>query len=74
MSGMAEASTKQAGFSLRGHNPDVLTCVANHSDDEVFTLPELADRMLERQERDLAPFPLKHLRQLADSRKPHSPT
>lgn len=37
----------QAGFSLRGHNPDVLTCIANLSNDEVFTPPELANRMLD---------------------------
>jgi site-specific DNA-methyltransferase (adenine-specific) len=37
----------QAGFSLRGRNPDVLTCIANLSNDEVFTPPELANRMLD---------------------------
>lgn len=37
----------QASFSLpRGRNPDVLTCIANLSNDEVFTPPELANRML----------------------------
>ncbi len=36
----------QAGFSLRGRNPDVLTCIANLSNDEVFTPPEFANRML----------------------------
>jgi hypothetical protein len=39
--------TTQAGFSLRGRNPDVLTCIANLSNDEVFTPPELANRMLD---------------------------
>jgi hypothetical protein len=29
--------TSQAGFTLRGRNPDVLTCIANLSNDEVFT-------------------------------------
>ena len=38
---------KQASFSLRGRNPDVLTCIANLSNDEVFTPPELAQRMLD---------------------------
>ena len=38
----------QATFSLRGRNPDVLTCIANLSNDEVFTPPELANRMLDR--------------------------
>jgi hypothetical protein len=37
----------RAGFSLRGRNPDVLTCIANLSNDEVFTPPELANRMLD---------------------------
>lgn len=37
----------QAGFALRGRNPDVLTCIANLSNDEVFTPPELANQMLE---------------------------
>ncbi len=40
--------TTQAGFSLRGRNPDVLTCIANLSNDEVFTPPELANRILDR--------------------------
>ncbi len=37
----------QAGFELRGRNPDVLTCIANLSNDEVFTPPEFANRMLD---------------------------
>ena len=37
----------QAGFALRGRNPDVLTCIANLSNDEVFTPPEFAGRMLD---------------------------
>lgn len=37
----------QASFALRGRNPDVLTCIANLSNDEVFTLPEFANRMLD---------------------------
>ena len=36
----------QAVFALRGRNPDVLTCIANLSNDEVFTPPEFANRML----------------------------
>lgn len=39
--------TAQAGFALRGRNPDVLNCIANLSNDEVFTPPELANRMLD---------------------------
>ncbi len=41
----------QASFALRGHNPDVLTCIANLSNDEVFTPPELANEMLDTLER-----------------------
>lgn len=37
----------QANFMLRGRNPDVLTCIANLSNDEVFTPPEFANRMLD---------------------------
>jgi len=37
----------QVPFTLRGRNPDVLTCIANLSNDEVFTPPELANRMLD---------------------------
>lgn len=39
--------TTQASFSLRGRNPDVLTCIANLSNDEVFTPPEFVNRMLD---------------------------
>jgi site-specific DNA-methyltransferase (adenine-specific) len=37
----------KATFALRGRNPDVLTCIANLSNDEVFTPPEFANRMLD---------------------------
>lgn len=37
----------QASFALRGRNPDVLTCIANLSNDEVFTPPEFANGMLD---------------------------
>ena len=36
-----------APFTLRGRNPDVLSCIANLSNDEVFTPPEFANRTLE---------------------------
>lgn len=39
--------TSQATFTLQAHNPDVLTCIANLSNDEVFTPPELANQMLD---------------------------
>lgn len=39
--------TGQVSFTLRGRNPDVLTCIANLSNDEVFTPPEFANRMLD---------------------------
>lgn len=37
----------QASFALRGRNPDVLSCIANLSNDEVFTPPEFANQMLD---------------------------
>ena len=37
----------QAPFALKVHNPDVLTCIANLSNDEVFTPPEFANQMLD---------------------------
>ena len=39
--------TEQASFTLRGRNPDVLSCIANLSNDEVFTPPDFANRMLD---------------------------
>lgn len=39
--------TMQASFTLRNRNPDVLTCIANLSNDEVFTPPDLANKMLD---------------------------
>src|SRR5690606_25191602 len=39
--------SEKVGFTLRGRNPDVLTCIANLSNDEVFTPPEFAGRMLD---------------------------
>ena len=39
--------SEKVSFTLRGRNPDVLTCIANLSNDEVFTPPELANRMLD---------------------------
>lgn len=39
--------SEQVSFSLRGRNPDVLTCIANLSNDEVFTPPEFTNRMLD---------------------------
>ncbi|MDJ0314588.1 Eco57I restriction-modification methylase domain-containing protein [Arthrobacter sp. H35-D1] len=36
-----------APFTLRSHNPDVLTCIANLSNDEVFTPPDMAESMLD---------------------------
>lgn len=37
----------QATFALRSRNPDVLTCIANLSNDEVFTPPQFANQMLD---------------------------
>jgi hypothetical protein len=36
-----------ASISLGGHNPDVLTCIANLSNDEVFTPPTMVNAMLD---------------------------
>lgn len=36
----------QAPLAFQGRNPDVLTCIANLSNDEVFTPPEFANQML----------------------------
>ena len=33
-------------FNSNSYNPDVLTCLANLSSDEVFTPPQLANRFL----------------------------
>ncbi|PWQ98838.1 Eco57I restriction-modification methylase domain-containing protein [Leucothrix pacifica] len=43
----SEDTSRRASFSLRGRNPDVLTCIANLSSDEVFTPPDFANRMLD---------------------------
>lgn len=37
----------QKQFTLRKHNPDVLSCIANLSNDEVITPPEFANGMLD---------------------------
>ena len=37
----------QAPLQLQPHNPDVLMCIANLSNDEVFTPPELVNQMLD---------------------------
>ncbi|OBK17865.1 Eco57I restriction-modification methylase domain-containing protein [Mycobacterium asiaticum] len=39
--------SEQAALKLRNRNPDVLTCIANLSNDEVFTPPEIANQMLD---------------------------
>ncbi len=44
---MSSDEKGQVSFSLRGRNPDVLTCIANLSNDEVFTPPHFANRMLD---------------------------
>src|SRR5207249_4701226 len=42
--GKLKAMNGQAGFALRGRNRDVLTCIANLSNDEVFTPPARTTR------------------------------
>ena len=45
----------KAPFVLRhGRNPDVLSCIANLSNDEVFTPPDFANRMLDTLEKTWA--------------------
>ena len=44
---MNHPDNERVSFTLRGRNPDVLTCIANLSNDEVFTPPELVNRMLD---------------------------
>lgn len=39
--------TQQVELGIRNRNPDVLTSIANLSNDEVFTPPEFANRMLD---------------------------
>jgi len=39
--------TEKAGLSLKNRNPDVLTSIANLSNDEVFTPPSFANQMLD---------------------------
>jgi hypothetical protein len=38
---------EKAAFAIHGRNPDVLSCIANLSNDEVFTPPEFANKMLD---------------------------
>jgi hypothetical protein len=38
----------KTGLALRGRNPDVSSCIANLSNDEVFTSPELANQEPDR--------------------------
>lgn len=43
-----ESETGAVGFSLKdGRNPDVLACIANLSNDEIFTPPKFAERMID---------------------------
>lgn len=37
----------KATFAIRGRNPDVLSCIANLSNDEVFTPPDVANKVLD---------------------------
>lgn len=40
-------TASRVGFALRGRNPDVLACIANLSNDQVFTPPQFASRILD---------------------------
>ena len=37
----------------RYHNPDVLTCIANLSSDEVFTPPKISNKLLDTLPNDI---------------------
>lgn len=41
------ASISKSEFTLKGYNPDVLTCIASLSSDEVFTPPAFANQILD---------------------------
>ena len=34
-------------IAIKGYNPDILSCLANLSNDEVFTPPEIANEILD---------------------------
>lgn len=42
-----------SGMNKEDSNPDILTCIANLSNDEVFTPPDVADQMLDMLPREL---------------------
>lgn len=42
------------------YNPDVLSCLANLSNDEVFTPPEIANQMLDMLSRRFGAIPTRH--------------
>jgi hypothetical protein len=44
-------TSTRAAFSLKGRNPDVLTSIANLSNDQVFTPPDIANKMLDTLEK-----------------------
>ena len=48
------------------HNPDVLSCLANLSNDEVFTPPNLANKMLDLLPPELRLAPEYNKRERAD--------
>lgn len=48
-----ERVTEETDFFNRVYNPDVLLCLANLSNDEVFTPPEIANQMLDMLPKEL---------------------
>lgn len=44
---MTETMAARSALDFSGRNPDVLSCIANLSSDEVFTPPKLANQMLD---------------------------
>ena len=47
----------QNDFYTNTYNPDVLSCLANLSNDEVFTPPEIANQLLDLLPQDLFQSP-----------------
>ena len=42
------------------YNPDVLSCIANLSNDEVFTPPELANKIIDMLPQECLKIPIRH--------------
>lgn len=47
-----------SGLYEKVYNPDVLSCLANLSNDEVFTPPEIVNKMLDMPRRSFSHLPI----------------